>query len=89
MPFGYLAVLLSYLSLNVSIKSYVAGKLQGGTIEILLDAVEEFLFYHRKVADDIRQSFEDVDLKAAFVGRLQAVVDVLRKEEMFVQDEDV
>ena len=81
MPFGYLAVLLSYLSINVSVRAYVAVHLQGRTVRPLLDAVEEFLFYHRKVAEEVRQSDDDVDLKTVFVGRLQAVVDLLRREE--------
>ena len=83
-PFGYLAVLLSYLSINITIRERVATRLKGGTLRPLLAAVEEFIYYHRKVAEEIRTADEEIDLKAMFIGRLQVVVDMLKREESAV-----
>lgn len=76
--FGYLSVLLSHLSLSPMIKERVCSQLQGGTLEQLLDAVNEFIKYHRQVEDEIYQVDRDVDLKAGFTNRLQTVVERLQ-----------
>ena len=80
--FGYLSVLLSHLSLSQMVKERVCSQLQGGTLKQLLDAVEEFIKYHRQVEDEIFQVDRGVDLKAGFVCRLQTLVEHLQQGEM-------
>lgn len=77
--FGYLSVLLSNLCINGVIREQVRSRLQGGTLKQLLDAVEEFLHYHRQVDDQFCDVGEEIDVKVGFVGRLQSVVDRLKQ----------
>lgn len=56
----------------------VKSKLQDGSLKPLLDAVQEFLYYHREVDADIHQDEEGVDVKADFIDRLQRVIDELK-----------
>ncbi|SLM39046.1 Wings apart-like protein [Lasallia pustulata] len=77
--FGYLSVLLSNLCIDGIIRAQVRSRLRGGTLKQLLDAVEEFLHYHKQVDDQICQAGEETDAKAGFVGRLQSVVDRLKQ----------
>jgi len=44
----------------------------------LLDAVEEFLQYHKQIESESRPDDAEGDLRAGFVGRLQGVVDSLK-----------
>ena len=82
MAFGYLAVLLSYLSMNGTIRRLIRIQLHGYTVKSLIDAVEEFLAYHRMVANDIHQvDDDDLDIRASFIDRLQGVLDRLKQEE--------
>ena len=53
--FGYISVLLGYLSLSAVIRDWVSLQLEGGTLQLLLDSVEEFLLYHRQVAKEMFQ----------------------------------
>ncbi|KAL9122274.1 MAG: hypothetical protein Q9187_001170 [Circinaria calcarea] len=71
-----------HLSLNKLINERVCSQLQGGTLQQLLRAVEEFIQYHRQVEDEICHVERAVDLKAGFTNRLQAVVDRLRREDV-------
>ena len=50
----------------------------GPTLDVLLDAVEEFLQYHRQIDDGTQQEDEVTDRRANFVSRLQGLVDELR-----------
>jgi hypothetical protein len=81
---GYLAVLLSYLSVTPHIKQQIEARLRGGTMTQLLDAVEEFLHYHRQVAEEIPQANDDLDVKTSFIGRVQSIVDRLKREDGLV-----
>lgn len=54
-------------------------RLPGGTLRPLLDAVKEFLHYHRKIDEEIYHSGGEVDLKINFTTRLQGIVDVLER----------
>ena len=72
-------MLLSNLCIDRVIREQVRSRLQGGTLKQLLDAVEEFLHYHRQVDDQICYVGEETDVKAGFVGRLQSVVDRLKQ----------
>lgn len=76
--FGYLSVLLSYLCLNKTVRFMVISQLQGGSLKQLLDAVQEFLHYHREIDADIHQDEEGVDVKADFIDRLQRLIDELK-----------
>lgn len=75
-------MLLSHLSLNQLINERVCSQLQGGTLQQLLRAVEEFIQYHRQVEDEICHVERTVDLKAGFTNGLQAVVDRLRRGDI-------
>ena len=55
--------------------------LEGGTVQQLLNAVEEFLSYHHRIAPDTRQADSDTEVKANFTERLQALVNALKEEE--------
>ncbi len=46
----------------------------------LLDAVEEFLHYHREIDEDVYQSEGEIDVRARFIDRLQRLVDELKME---------
>lgn len=78
MAFGYVSVLLSYLCINEAVRQKVSARLQGGTLGPLLDAVEEFLQYHRQIDDGVRRDDGEEEVRAGFVGRLQGVVDNLK-----------
>jgi len=75
--FGYLSVLLCFLSISPSVKKRLCSLLPGNDLRPVLGAVEEFLHFHRQI-EEIQQSDEQVDLKATFVHRLQSVVDRLK-----------
>ena len=81
MALGWVSVLLSWLCLDPGIKARVSGRLPGNSLKQLLDAVEEFLRYHRRVDQVILQGDGEDDAKANIVGRLQSHVDDLRKAE--------
>lgn len=76
--FGYLSVLLSYLCLNRTVRFKVKAKLQDGSLKPLLDAVQEFVHYHREIDADIHQDEEGADVKADFIDRLQRLIDELK-----------
>lgn len=76
--FGYLSVLLSYLCLNKTVRFMVSSQLQGGSLKQLLDAVQEFLHYHREIDAAIHQDEEGFDVKAGFIDRLQRLIDGLK-----------
>lgn len=56
----------------------VKSKLQDGSLKPLLDAVQEFLHYHREVDADIHQDEEGVEVKADFIDRLQRLIAELK-----------
>lgn len=76
--FGYLSVLLSYLCLNKTVRFMISSQLQGGSLKKLLDAVQEFLHYHREIDANIHQDEEGVDVQADFIDRLQRLIDGLK-----------
>lgn len=75
---GYLSVLLGFLCLNRQVKARVSNRLQGGTLKYLIDALEEFLHYYRRIDQEIHQGEVDGTPKASYVGRLQGLVEDLR-----------
>ncbi|MCJ1285488.1 hypothetical protein MMC26_004828 [Xylographa opegraphella] len=86
-PFGYLSILLSFLSISVSIRQRIRPRLRGQMLSKIFGAVEEFLQYHRQITDEIREAEEGDDLKANFVSRVQSVIDRLKREEQAHQGE--
>ena len=72
-------MLLSNLCIDGVVREQVRSRLRGGTLKQLLDAVEEFLHYHRQVDDQICQVGEEIEPKVGFVGRLQSVVERLKQ----------
>lgn len=79
MAIGYVSVLLSFLCLNSAIRTRVSALLKGSTLEQLLDAVEEFLQYHKQIDQDIYLGEDFEDSRAGFVGRLQGLIDELKR----------
>lgn len=81
--FGYLSILLCYLSVNTTIRKEICVHIQGKTLRHLLTAGEEFLEFHRQVAHEVLEieQEENVNLEPGFVGRSQAVIDLIREEE--------
>ena len=71
-------MLLSYLCINRTVRSLVNAHAEGPTLDALLDAVEEFLQYHRQIDDGIQREDRGTDRRANFVNRLQSLVDDLR-----------
>ncbi|MCJ1421352.1 hypothetical protein MMC32_007715 [Xylographa parallela] len=80
-PFGYLSILLSFLSISASIRQRIRSRLQGQMLSTIFGAAEEFLQYHRQITGEILEAEEGNDLKANFVSRVQSVVDRLKQEE--------
>lgn len=89
MVFGYLSVLLSTLTLDDGIRARIRAALPGRSLDRLLATVEEFLLYHRRV-EEIHDGIatrptdgndHDHDAMAGFTGRLQGIVDRIRKAE--------
>lgn len=56
----------------------VSSQFQGGSLKKLLDAVQEFLHYHREIDANIHQDEEGVDVQADFIDRLQRLIDGLK-----------
>lgn len=81
MAFGYLSVLLSYLCVDQEVRLRVSSRLKGRTLKQLLDAVDEFLHYHRQVDDEIYQNDGEMDVRAGFIDRLQRMVNELKMEQ--------
>ncbi|KAL9007260.1 MAG: hypothetical protein Q9188_000063 [Gyalolechia gomerana] len=76
--FGYLSVLLAYLCVDGKARVVVTNRLGGEPLQQLLDAVEEFLQYHRQIDEVLETREGETDLKASFVGRLESVLSRLR-----------
>ena len=78
MAFGYLSVLLSYLCIEEHSRQMIAKRLDDESLRPLLDAVEEFLQYHRQIDQELVLTEGEMDLKATFVSRLEKVVDRMK-----------
>lgn len=76
-----MSVLLGWLCLDPAIKARISDRLPGNSLKQLLDAIEEFLRYHRRVDQAIVRGDGEDNARLSFVGRLQSHVDDLRKTE--------
>ena len=74
-------MLLGWLCLNPVIKARVRGRLPGNSLKQLLDAVEEFLRYHRRVDQVILRGEGEDDARVSFIGHLQSHVNDLKRAE--------
>lgn len=74
-----MSVLLGWLCLDPAIKARISDRLPGNSLKQLLDAIEEFLRYHRRVDQAIVRGDSEDNARLSFVGRLQCHVDDLRK----------
>ncbi|CAF9943161.1 MAG: hypothetical protein ALECFALPRED_010747 [Alectoria fallacina] len=79
--FGWVSVLLGWLCVDPAIKARISGRLPGNSLKWLLDAIDEFLQYHRRVDQVIHRGDGEDDAKATFIGRLQSHVDDLQTAE--------
>lgn len=64
--------------MNGTVKAYVDARIEGPSLAVLLDAVEEFLSYHRQIEDSTATEDGGKDRRANFVGRVQSIIDDLR-----------
>ena len=76
-------MLLGWLCINPEIKARITGRLPGKGLKELLDAVEEFLRYNRRVDQVILQNDGEDDGRGSFIGRIQSHVDDLKEAEGF------
>lgn len=72
---GYLAILLANLALHPRLRARTAAQLPQGHVNMLVEAVEEFILHHREADRKQQDSSEWAD----FTGRLQGVADALRE----------
>ncbi|OCK81279.1 hypothetical protein K432DRAFT_326672 [Lepidopterella palustris CBS 459.81] len=82
--YGYLTVLLGNLCQNDQIRHKVRNMLPEKRLDILLNAVQEFIQYHQKVDKEAFEGDEGQETSANYTERLQAVVDRLRFAELVV-----
>jgi hypothetical protein len=75
---GYLSVLLGFLCLNKTVRARASARLRGGTLKQLVDALEEFLQYHRQIDADVHPGEGEEDTRAGFLGRWQGLIDDLK-----------
>ena len=81
-------MLLGWLCLDPAIKARVSDRLPGNSLKQLLDAVEEFLQYHRRVDQATLRADDKDDARATFIGRLQSHVDDLKRVERLSGNSD-
>ncbi|EER27525.1 hypothetical protein CPC735_028610 [Coccidioides posadasii C735 delta SOWgp] len=79
--FGYLSVLLSTLCLDDEVRTQVRRKMRGNNLSRLLAIVEEFLHYHRKVEEELKDPVLEEDAMAGFTSRLQSIVERIHEAE--------
>ena len=72
-PFGYLSVMLCNLCLYAQARSQVEARLPGQSLIPLLDAVAEFLRYHKAI-DKAMNDEAILDGKVGFVDRVQTLL---------------
>ncbi len=63
------------------VRAQISSRLAGGTLKQLLDAMNEFLSFHRKVDEETARSDGEVDFRAGFISRLQSVIENLKHNQ--------
>lgn len=71
-------MLLAFISTETVNRIHVASQLEGNSLRHLLIAVEAFLSYHRKIAEDMQAGDNEPETNMHFVGRVQDVLDQLK-----------
>ena len=79
-----MAVLLAYLSKNQSVRWRLKGRLKDGSLRQLVEAVTEFITYHRRVVADVHHPDAGDDVQFNFTERLQSVLNGLKEEDGLV-----
>lgn len=76
--YGYLAVLLGNLCQTWAVREKVRAKLPQQRLDVLIHAVEEFIFVHQKVDKEAFDGEEGREVWANYTARLQGVIDRLQ-----------
>ena len=79
--FGYLAVMLANLCQNCDARSFIASKLPGQNLGMLIEAVEEFVRHHQKVDTMNFDGDEGREVWGAFTEKLKGVLARLKEVE--------
>lgn len=74
---GYLSVLLGYLCLRDSIRDRFVSVHPKKSIQPLVDSINEFIAFHRKVAEAHGEGQPQHEHESAALVRLQTLVDQL------------
>ncbi|KAF3760220.1 hypothetical protein M406DRAFT_283313 [Cryphonectria parasitica EP155] len=76
--FGYLSLLLGYMSLYEPVRQRFSSMHKGGNITPLLDSIREFIIYHRAADSSIAQDGGDQSSQySSFTTKLQGLVERL------------
>ena len=79
--FGYLAVMLANLCQSSDAKAFIAAKLPGQSLRMLIEAVEEFVLHHQKVDTMNFDGEEGKEVWGAFTEKLRVVLVRLKEVE--------
>ncbi|KAH7051270.1 wings apart-like protein regulation of heterochromatin-domain-containing protein [Macrophomina phaseolina] len=75
--YGYLAVLLGNLCQTWAVREKIRAKLPQQRLDVLIRAVEEFIFVHQRVDKEALGGEEGREVWANYTARLQGVIDRL------------
>lgn len=76
--YGYLAALLGNLCQTWAVREKIRAKLPQQRLDVLIRAVEEFIFVHQRVDKEAFDSEEGREVWANYTARLQGVIDRLQ-----------
>ena len=80
--YGYLSIVLGNLCENELIRDKVRLRLPDQRLDALIQAIEEFIFYHKRL-DSVRvQGEEGQDLSVDYIARMQSTVDRLQQANL-------
>lgn len=76
--FGYLSLLLGYMSLYEPVRKRFSSMHKAGNLAPLLESIREFIAYHRMTDDAIAQAGDDQTSQyLSFTTKLQGLVERL------------
>jgi hypothetical protein len=84
--FGYLSVLLGYLSLQPGIAERIRARQPRGSIRPLLASIEEFIGHHKTVDDLIEADEDGHNAHTGLTERLQNLVTKLSEVTLAAHD---